>query len=181
MNKSLSYPLLLSTALLSASVYAKVAPMWEVGELSHSTGYTVAADSQTSHQFGLVKHSNTCGADELYLSWTSSSPDVWSLAGKTVTMDANFDGVSISLPLKVVAIKPGTGNSHEIIMGHVFANSELLNLMTHSDAVNVLIPATDAMSQHLDAGNDRFSMQGFNEAREQALSRCHNMSSLASN
>ena len=164
MNKSLSYPLLLSTALLYARVYAKVEPMWE--ELSHSTGYTVAADSQTSHQFGLVKHSNTCGADELYLSWTSSSPDVWSLAGKTVTMDANFDGVSISLPLKVVAIKPGTGNSHEIIMGHVFANSE---------------PATDAMSQHLDAGNDRFSMQGFNEAREQALSRCHNMSSLASN
>ncbi|WP_295870627.1 hypothetical protein [uncultured Zhongshania sp.] len=181
MKKTSPCLLLLSTALLSASVFANVTPAWKIDELSHSTGYTVTADNQASHHFGLVKHSNTCGSDELYLTWTSSSPDVWSLAGKTVTMDANFDGVSVSLPLEVVAIKPGAGNNHKIIMGHVFANTELLDLMTHSDAVNVLVPSTDAMSRHLNTNSDRFSMRGFNEAREQALSRCYSKSSLASN
>ncbi|MEX1665248.1 hypothetical protein [Zhongshania arctica] len=177
MKKLLAYPLLLGSALLSINALANVAPAWQIDEISKSTGYTTEGENTANHQFGLVKHSNTCSSDELYVSWSSNSSDVWSLAGQTVTMDANFDGVSMSIPLQVVAIRPTAGNSHEVIMGHVFANAELLDLMSHSDAVNMFMPATSDVSHHFAKGNDRFSLAGFNEARAKALSRCNSKSS----
>ncbi|CAA0091974.1 Uncharacterised protein [Zhongshania aliphaticivorans] len=177
MKKSVLSPLLFGSALFSMSVLANIAPSWEIDEISKSTGYTTQGENQAKHQFGLVKHSNTCSSDELYVSWSSDSAEVWSLAGQTITVDASFDGISMALPLEVVAIRPLTGNQHEIVMGHVFANAELLDLMSHSDSVNVFMPETNELSRHFNEGNDRFSLHGFTEARSQALSRCHSMSS----
>ncbi|WP_269620303.1 hypothetical protein [Zhongshania sp. BJYM1] len=177
MNKRLTSSLLLSSAFLSFGVLANVSPAWHIDELSSSTGYTTSGESQKSHHFGLVKHSNTCGSDELMVSWSSDSAEIWSLAGQTITMDAEFNGVAISLPLEVVAIKPMSGNTHEVVMGHVFANSELLDLMQHSDTVNVLIPASSDASRHFTSPADRFSLAGFNEARAKAMSRCNSKSS----
>jgi hypothetical protein len=177
MKKLLAYPLLLGSALLSSNGLADVVPDWKIDEISKSTVYTTDGENTANHQFGLVKHSNTCGSDELYMSWSSNSSDIWSLAGQTVTIDANFDAISIDLPLKVVAIRPMLGNTHQVIMGHVFANAELLDLMSRSDAVNMFIPETSELSHHFANGNDRFSLAGFNEARTEALSRCNSKSS----
>jgi hypothetical protein len=175
-KKSLSYPLLLGSAFLSLSVFANVAPSWKVDEISKSTGYTVGGEDTASHQFGLVKHSNTCKSDELYVSWSSNSAEIWSLAGQKITMDADFDGIAMSIPLEVVAIKPVSGDVYEVIMGHVFANAELLDLMQNSSSVSILMPPTSEFSRHFNDGNDRFSLAGFNEARAQALSRCYSKS-----
>lgn len=176
MKKIFSYSLL-SSVFLSFGVLANVSPSWHIDELSNSTGYTTSGESQKSHHFGLVKHSNTCGSDELMISWSSDSAEIWSLAGTTVTMDAEFNGVAISLPLEVVAIKPMYGNTHEVVLGHVFANSELLNLMQHSDTMDVLIPTSSEASRHFKSAADRFSLAGFNEARAKAMSRCNSKSS----
>lgn len=177
MRKYLSYPILLGSLSLSISVFANIAPTWKIDDISRSTGYTVGGESKASHQFGLVKHSNTCGSDELYVSWSSNSAEIWSLAGQTIAMDAEFNGVSMSLPLEVVAIRPMAGDTHEVIMGHVFANTELLDLMTSSATVNIMIPTENTLSRHFNDSSDRFSLSGFKEARAEALQRCYSKSS----
>jgi hypothetical protein len=177
MNKLLAYQLLLGSTLLSTNALADVASDWQIDVISTSTAYTTESENTANHQFGLVKHSNTCGSDELYVSWSSNSSDIWSLAGQTVTIDANVDAIPMALPLQVVAIRPMAGNTHQVIMGHVFANAELLDLMSRSAAVNMFIPATSDFSHHFAQGNDRFSLAGFNEARSKALSRCNSKSS----
>jgi hypothetical protein len=169
MKKLLFYPLLLSTA--------DIAPVWKINEISKSTAYTTEGEKTANHQFGLLKHSNTCGSDKLSVSWSSKSSDIWSLAGQTVTIDANFDGISMALSVPVVAIRSMAGNSRDVIMGHAFANAELLDLISHSDAVNMFIPATSQLSGHFANGNDQFSLAGFNEARAKALNRCNSNSS----
>jgi hypothetical protein len=177
MRKYLSYPILIGSLSLSISVFANIATSWKIDDISRSTGYTVVGENKANHQFGLVKHSNTCGSDELYVSWSSNSAEIWSLAGQTIEMDAEFDGISMSLPLEVVAIRPLVGDRHEVIMGHVFANPELLDLMTSSATVNIFIPAGNSLSRHFNNNSDRFPLSGFKEARAEALKRCYSKSS----
>jgi hypothetical protein len=176
MENKLKVSLLFASVFLSVGVSANIASEWHIENMSKSTGYVVDG-AASGHQFGLVKHSNTCGNDEVYLSWSSNSSDIWSLAGKTITMNANFNGVSIPMPLEVVAIKPLKGNSHQVIMGHVFANSELLDLMHQAHSVEVLMPTSGDALRHFSVGGDSFILRGFTEARSQAFNRCQTQSS----
>ncbi|MDF1693139.1 MAG: hypothetical protein P1U47_12235 [Zhongshania sp.] len=166
----------IASTLLSLSAHATTGTNWAFEAISKSTGYTVNGQQAESNQFGLVKHSNTCSNDELYISWASDSANVWALAGQKISLAADFDGVPMDIPLEVVSIKPMAGNMHQVIFGHSFANPELLALMSHASSVNVLMPSVE-LAKYFKQTGDSFSLAGFTQARLQALTRCNSQSS----
>ena len=154
---------------MSLAAEAKVPEGWEIEAISKSTGYSVHGQEGSKNQFGLLKHSNTCAADELYISWVSDSDNIWPLAGKQISLAADFDGVALDIPVEVVSIRPMQG-------GRSFANSELLSLMANAASVNLVMASAD-VAQFFSVTGDRFSMQGFAQARLDAQSRCQSQSS----
>ncbi|GAA4106112.1 hypothetical protein [Zhongshania borealis] len=161
---------------MSLAAEAKVSGGWELEAISKSTGYSVHGQEGSKNQFGLLKHSNTCAADELYISWVSDSDNIWPLAGKQISLAADFDGVALDIPVEVVSIRPMQGDRYQVIFGRSFANSELLSLMANAASVNLVMASTD-VAQFFSVTGDRFSMQGFAQARLDAQSRCQSQSS----
>ena len=161
--------------VLSFGVQAAVSAGWELEVISKSTGYSVHGQQGAANQFGLVKHSNTCGSDELNISWASDSANIWSLSGQKISLSADFDGIEMDIPLEVVSIRPLKGNQHQVIFGHSFANSELLSLMTQSHSVSLLMESSN-VAQYFTVTADNFPLQGFTQARLQALTRCNSQS-----
>ncbi|MEX1670086.1 hypothetical protein AB4876_14285 [Zhongshania guokunii] len=166
----------ITSTLLSLNVHATTGANWDFEAISKSTGYTVHGQQTEGNQFGLVKHSNTCSSDELYISWASDSANIWALAGQKVSLAADFDGVPMDIPLEVISIKPMSGNVHQVIFGHSFANQELLALMSQASSVNVLMPSAE-LAKYFKQTGDSFSLAGFAQARSQALTRCNSQSS----
>ena len=164
-----------ASVALSFGVQANVSAGWEQEAISKSTGYSVHGQQGTANQFGLLKHSNTCNSDELYLSWASDSANIWSLAGQKISIAADFDGVAMDIPLEVISIRPLKGNQHQVIFGHSFANSELLSLMTQSQSVNIQMASAD-VAQYFTVTGDNFPLEGFVQARLKALTRCNSQS-----
>ncbi len=165
----------IASSILCFGLQANASSAWELEAISKSTGYTVHGELGGENQFGLLKHSNTCSNDEFYISWSSDSADIWSLAGQKVSLSADFDGVPIDIPVEVVSIRPMTGGQHQVVFGHSFANSELLTLMGQAQSVNVVM-ASSNISQYFSVIGDSFSLAGFAQARSQALTRCNSQS-----
>ncbi len=164
-----------ASVVLSFGVQVNASSGWELEAISKSTGYSVHGQKGSANQFGLLKHSNTCGADELYISWASDSANIWSLAGQKVSLAADFDGVALDIPLEVISIRPLKGNQHQVIFGHSFANPELLALMTAAGSVNLMMTSSD-VAQYFTVTGDNFPLQGFAQARSKALTRCESQS-----
>ena len=148
---------------------------WTLEPIEKSTAYSVSGQSVKQQQFGLVKHSNRCTQDELMLTLASAHPNVWGLAGKRVALRADFDGVEMTLPLEVIAIRPGAGSAHRIMLGHVFANSELISLISRAQ-IMALSVADDQFSEYFSSAGESFALAGFSSARDQADQRCQQQS-----
>lgn len=150
---------------------------WKVEPISHSTGYTVPGSMMSQHQFGMLKHSNICASDELYLIWSSDRADIWSLSGQRVNVLANFDGTSLEMPLEVVSIKELGGNKHLVMFSHVYANDAVIDLIGKSQRLTVSMPQEDpAMSALFGVNQDSFNIAGFMDARAAAAQRCNGLS-----
>jgi hypothetical protein len=161
---------------MSLTAEAKVSAGWELEAISKSTGYSVKGEEGSTNQFGLLKHSNTCAADELYISWISDSANIWPLAGKQISLAADFGGVALDIPVEVVAIRPMSGDRYQVVFGRSFANAELLSLMANTASVN-LVMASPEVAQFFSVTDDQFPLQGFAKARLDAQSRCQSQSS----
>ncbi len=165
----------IASSILCFGLQANASSNWELEAISKSTGYTVQGEHGAENQFGLLKHSNTCSNDELYISWASDSAEIWSLAGQKVSLSADFDGVPIDIPVEVVSIRPMAGDQHQVVFGHSFANSELLALMGQAQSVNVVMASAN-VAKYFSVIGDSFSLQGFVQARSLALTRCNTQS-----
>lgn len=166
----------LFTACIS-QVFAGERNAWKVEPISHSTGFTVPGSAGAQHQFGMLKHSNICSNDELYLIWSSDRPDVWSLSGKRVNILADFDGTALEMPLEVVSIKELGGNRHLVMFAHVYANDAVIDLISKSERLTVSMPQEDpAAANAFGVAQDSFNIAGFSDARAAAAQRCNSMS-----
>lgn len=150
---------------------------WKVEPISRSTGFTVDGLGGASHQFGMIKHSNICGVDELYLIWSSNRAGVWRLSGKRVNVLASFDGTSLEMPLEVVSIKELGGNRHQVMFAHVYANEAVIDLISNSQQLTISMPQEDpAAANAFGVFEDSFDIAGFSEARAAAAQRCNSLS-----
>ncbi|MGJ8685950.1 MAG: hypothetical protein ACSHWQ_00615 [Spongiibacteraceae bacterium] len=163
-------------AVSSVSAHANIGTSWKFEKGTNSTGFTTAGKQNSVHQFGMLKHNNVCSNDELYLTWTSTGENVWSLPGKRLNMVADFDGVEVEMPLEVVSIKPMSANKKLVVMAHLYSNSQLLELIKGSQKVKFSMPSGYGGGHYFDTLEDTFALKGFIEARSKAQRRCNSIS-----
>lgn len=150
---------------------------WKLEDIAKSTGFTISGKTVSDHEFGMLKHSNICDDDELYLIWSTDTPDVWDLPGKRLNIVANFDGTSVDLPLEVVSIKPTSRARNLVILAHLFPNSDMISLIGRSYQVTVSMAEDSIYGAYFDVAQDTFTLRGFREARAQAQWACDRKSS----
>lgn len=164
-------------AACASQVFSGERNAWKVEPISQSTGFTVPGSVAAQHKFGMLKHSNICGNDELYLIWSSNRPDVWGLSGKRVNILASFDGTALEMPLEVVSIKELGGNRHQVMFAHVYANEAVIDLISNSQQLTISMPQEDpAAANAFGVFQDSFEISGFSEARAAAAQRCNSLS-----
>ncbi len=162
-----------SSLFFSLSASASVFQNWHIADQTQATSFTKAGSNHDLHEFGILKHNTLCHKDELYLSWSSNSPAVWSLSGKRIKVRANFDGVELDMPLEVVAIRELRDNKHQLILSHLQANKAVIDIIGSSHSVKLSMPAEDTqVAKALSIEEDYFSLSGFVAARQQAEQRC---------
>ncbi len=165
---------LLTAVMQAPLVSAASVDSWQLAEVASSTGYTVNGNRVSDHQFGMLKHSNICNSDEMYLTWSTNSKNVWDLPGKRLDVTANFDGTYLEMPLEVVAIKPQGQGRSLITLAHVFPNSAVIDMISKAD--NVKVSMSGSKAKYFDVKEDTFSLNGFTKARAQAQWACNRKS-----
>lgn len=170
----------ISTLLTMPVISQAETSEWRLADKTQSTSFTVPGQQTPQHEFGILKYNHVCSKDELYLTWTSNSPAVWSLAGKKVNIQGSFDGTLVEMPLEVVAIRELGGNAHQLTFAHVKASPSVLELIGNSQHAYVAMPRNQPeLAGIFSQTKDRFALQGFNTAREQAKQRCDQQTNSA--
>lgn len=174
--RSISAIFTLSLLMISAAG-AGERNAWKISPMSHSTGYTVPGTKFTQLEFGMLKHSNICASDELYLVWSSDQSGVWSLPGKRINVLAEFDGKALEMPLEVVSIRELGGGRHLVTLSHVYANQAVIELISTSKQLTVSMPSDDPhLAEMFSVSKEHFDISGFVDARALARQRCNGLS-----
>lgn len=155
------------------------APSWVLENQGGSTAYTIAGAQLADHHFGMLKHSNLCGRDEMYLALSSSRADIWDLSGQRVKVAADFDGTQLELPLEVVAIKPLSDGRKLVELAHGFPSEGTMTLIGNAEQAKISI-SDEVFANYFDGLEETFSLSGFADARAQAQTACDSRTMQAS-
>ncbi|MDT0636348.1 hypothetical protein [Spectribacter hydrogenoxidans] len=150
---------------------------WTVEALprSSSVRYTTNGHAVHGHQFGFLKQAGSCGADVVWLTWSSPHDGLIDYKGQTAEVRLTVADTTRLLRIPIVAVSSINKILHVAVMTNLAADHRLKLLLASSDEASVTVVAPKELVGHVDVSSERFDITGFATAHEQATEACQSL------
>lgn len=147
---------------------------WRISNTSGLVRYISHGTTVHGHKFGFLKQSGRCQSDILWLSWSSTVPQVEQLVGSEVTFLIDVDGTAfeIGVDMRFISALTPMNTMFVALFTNFIAGSKFIDLLSHGTSIKIKIVGPPEASKLFDIPSDNFSLIGFAKARQQAEAIC---------
>jgi len=145
---------------------------WTVYDFDSIFLYTTHGQAVHGHRFGFMKRPGYCESDLFYFSWSTYKDEVRSYEGEEVTFQMKIKKDDFYLTMPIVDVYQFLPKLNLVAFSNVIADQEFLFYLGRGGNIEVVISTPQRIIEKFDIRNDRFSLNGFELARDRAALMC---------
>ena len=151
----------------------QVTDPWEIISYDSRFIYSAHGEAVYGHKFGFVKTAGHCQSDILYINWSTPEGAVKEFEGVDATINFNVDGERFQLKVPLLSTFEYLPNVLTLVtFSNYQAGGRMIDLLKHGRSIEVAINSPVELRQLMDVRSDSFSLEGFADARGEALRSC---------
>ena len=150
---------------------------WRIREIPGLVQYITHGTTVYGHEFGFVKLAGRCNKDILWLSWSTDDPKIKNFIGSKATISIDLNGKTLKMNVTLKSVRRFTPMTTIAVFNKSNASPDFIELLNQGK--EMVITISGPVNKFLDIRHDKFSLEGFAVARQQAKKICEDR--LASN
>ncbi len=145
---------------------------WDVSHTKDWVRLTTHGKEVYGHRFGLLKSTNACRYDMLYMTLSTYDKSIESVNIDEVVIEFKSGSDAFTLPVPYLGSSHLFGSVYGITFSNMLMTERFIGLIEKNDGISIQITSPLALKAKLDVTAEHFDLRGFSKAYDQAATIC---------